>query len=50
VITITLTWSGLQGVAGSTEAQAFAWQSCQPVLSDPQLPANFHGLPKYSNE
>jgi hypothetical protein len=33
-------------VAGYTDANDCAWQSCQPVLSDLQLPANRHVLPK----
>jgi hypothetical protein len=46
---MTFTWSGPRGVAGYTEAQACAWHVRQPVVSDPQLPANLHAFPKYSN-
>jgi hypothetical protein len=34
---------------GYAEAQAHAWDVGQPVISDPQLPANLHDLPKCSN-
>jgi hypothetical protein len=35
--------------AGYTEAYALCVHACQPVLSDPQLPANRHDLQIYSN-